>query len=143
MAAKGGAGRPPPAPSPQPMRRRRELGRGRGAFSRRTSHRRPKVRRDEAAQIAVEPGGGVGGLVARAVVLDHLVGVEDVAADLVAPARLDVLALEGGLLRRPALQLALQQARLQDAQRRLLVARLGALVLAGDDDAGGGGGGAR
>ena len=45
---------------------------------------------DEAVDIAVEHGVGAADLVAGAQVLDHLVGVEDVGAHLVAPGRLDV-----------------------------------------------------
>src|SRR3989304_5142059 len=54
----------------------------------------------ERVQLPIEDGLGVAGLEARAVVLHHLVGVEDVGADLVAPAGGDVLPLETGLLLR-------------------------------------------
>ena len=64
---------------------------------------------------------GVAGLVVRPEVLDHLVGVEDVAPDLVAPAGLDVLALELAELRLLLLERSLEQPRLQDLDRRLLV----------------------
>ena len=72
---------------------------------------------------------------ARPEVLDHLVGVEDVAPDLVAPAGLDVLALELADLGLLLLEGALEEARLQDLDRHLLVLGLAPLVLALGDDA--------
>ena len=45
----------------------------------------------EAIEVAVKDIGGRARLVVGAVVLDHLVGMQDVRADLVAPACLDVL----------------------------------------------------
>src|SRR4029079_14260493 len=45
---------------------------------------------EEAVQVAVEDRRRVADLVLRAQVLDHLVGVQDVGAHLVAPAGLDV-----------------------------------------------------
>ena len=54
-------------------------------------------------------------------VLDHLVGVQDVAPDLVAPAGLDVLAAELADLRLLLLERPLEQPRLEDLDRRLLV----------------------
>jgi hypothetical protein len=72
----------------------------------------------------------------RPQVLDHLVGVEDVAPNLVAPAGLDVLALELAHLDLALLERLLEQARLQDLDGRVLVLDLGALVLALGDDAG-------
>ena len=62
--------------------------------------------------------------------------MQHVAADLVAPAGRDVLALELRLLLGLPLQLAARAAGLEDLHRRLAVAVLRALVLAGDDDAG-------
>src|SRR5688500_14269864 len=55
----------------------------------------------EVVEVAVEDGAGVAGLVAGPQVLDDLVGVEDVVAHLVAPARGDValeVLLERGFL---------------------------------------------
>src|SRR5215213_9304906 len=95
-----------------------------------------QIRTDEAVEIAVEHALRISDLEAGAMVLHELVRLEDVAADLAAEAdvlRLAALAGELGL----ALLLAeLRDARPEDAQRRLLVGRLGALVLALDDDAG-------
>ena len=79
---------------------------------------------------------GVAGLVRGAQVLDHLVGVQHVAPDLVAPAGLDVLALELAELRLLLLEGPLQEAGLEDLDGVLLVLGLRALVLALDDDAG-------
>src|SRR6266545_3871841 len=90
----------------------------------------------EGIEVTVQNGPCAGGLVARPQVLDHLVGMQDVAADLVAPAGRDVLALELPDLFLLLLQPALQQARLEDLDRGLLVLRLGPLVLALGNDAG-------
>ena len=78
---------------------------------------------------------GVAGLVAGPQVLDHLVRVQDVAPDLVAPAGLDVLALELPDLGLLLLERALEQAGLEDLDRHLLVLGLASLVLALGDDA--------
>ena len=75
-------------------------------------------------------------------VLDHLVGVQDVAPDLVAPAGLDVLALELADLGLLLLERPLEEARLEDPDRHLLVLGLAPLVLALGDDARSGGGSA-
>ena len=75
----------------------------------------------ERVEVAVEDRLGVAGLVARPQVLDHLVGVQDVAPDLVAPAGLDVLAPELAELGLLLLERALEQARLEDLDRHLLV----------------------
>src|SRR5450759_2057096 len=88
----------------------------------------------EDVQVAVKDRRRVGRLHAGPVVLDHLVRVEDVAPDLVAPAGLDVLALE-----LPQLDLLLLQAPFQEPGREhlcrgLAVLRRRALVLAGHDD---------
>src|SRR6185369_9425339 len=48
----------------------------------------------ERVEVAVEDRARVAGLDVRPEVLDHLVGVQDVAPDLVPPAGLDVLAAE-------------------------------------------------
>src|SRR5665647_320006 len=91
---------------------------------------------DETVDVAVEHAAGVAHLVLGAQVLDHLVGVQDVRAHLVAPARLDVPG--HGLLHRVLLGLALQQQPgLQDAKGRGPVLDLGLLVLHRDHDAGG------
>ena len=80
---------------------------------------------------------GVAGLVAGAQVLDHLVRVQHVAPDLVAPAGLDVLALELADLGLLLLERPLEEARLEDLDRRSPCSGSAtALVLALDDDAG-------
>ena len=89
----------------------------------------------ERVEVAVEHGGRVRRLDLGAQVLDHLVGVEHVAPDLVAPARLDVLAAQLAQLGLLLLELALEEPRLQDLDRGLLVLGLAALVLALGDDA--------
>src|SRR5262249_4384022 len=69
-------------------------------------------------------------------VLDHLIRVQDVAPDLVAPAGLDVLAPDLAELRLLLLQGTLQQASAEYLLGNLPVLRLRALVLDRDDDAG-------
>src|SRR5262249_55269049 len=74
-------------------------------------------------------------LVTGAEILDLLVGVEDIAPDLTPePGVLHRTPLLRHLLLAPLL-LELGEPRLEDAHRRRLVRRLGALVLALDDDA--------
>ena len=91
---------------------------------------------DEPVERAVEHGLCVAGLVVGVVVLYELVRVEHVGADLTAEA--DVLRHAPLLreLRLPLLLLQLGEARAEDAERGLLVRRLGALVLALDDGPG-------
>src|SRR5262245_45362520 len=69
-------------------------------------------------------------------ILDHLVRVEDVRADLAAETRVGDLAPFLGELRLALLELVLGQTALQDPHRRLPVRELRALVLALDDDPG-------
>src|ERR687891_194522 len=102
-------------------------------FSRRLGE---QVRVDEAVERSIEDGLRVPDLVVGAVVLYELVRVEHVRADLTPEA--DVL--RGSPLPRE-LRLALFLLELgetgaEDAERGLLVRRLGALVLALDDDSG-------
>src|SRR4026209_1748073 len=96
-----------------------------------------ELRLHERVQVAIEHGGRVAGLVGSPKILDHLGGVQNIAPDLVAPARLDVLTLERSKLGLLLLEGALEQAGLQDLGRVLLVLGLRPLVLALDDDAGG------
>src|SRR3954447_19089261 len=91
---------------------------------------------DELVEVAVEHGVDVADLVAGAQVLDDLVRVQDVVADL--RAEVDVLRL-ALLARDLLLALALQllgQLRAPHPHRRLAVLRLRALVLALHNDAG-------
>src|SRR3990170_4035747 len=99
--------------------------------------RRLLVGAEQRLQLPVEHGFGIAGLIAGTVVLHHLVRMENVGTDLVAPGGRDVLPLEPLLLLRPLLQLQHQEPRLQHLERALLVAVLGALVLAGDGEAAG------
>src|SRR3990172_9587088 len=108
-----------------------------GARRNLAANRRLLVGAEQVVQFPIEHGFGIAGLIAGAVVLHHLVRMEYVGADLVAPGGRDVLPLQPRLLLRPLLQLQHQEPRLQNLQRALLVAVLGALVLAGDGEAAG------
>ena len=91
---------------------------------------------DELVEVAVENCLRIAGFVSRPVILDELVGLEDVAPDLAAEVGLLGGAAFAGELLLTLLLLELGQPRLEDPQRRLLVGGLGTLVLALDDDAG-------
>ena len=107
------------------------------AARRRPAGRQPlELGPHEVVEVAVEDRLGVAGLVVRPEVLDHLVGMEDVAPDLVAPAGLDVLALQLPDLGLLLLEGSLEETGLQDADRHLLVLGLAPLVLALGDDPG-------
>jgi hypothetical protein len=54
-------------------------------------HLRGKISFDEIAQIAVQNSGRVSRLLIGAVILDHLVRMEHIGPDLVAPTRVDVV----------------------------------------------------
>src|SRR5438128_1800461 len=93
-----------------------------------------EVLADEIVEGTVENCLRIAGFVLGAVVLDELVGVEDVAADLAAEANLlGGPALLGEFLL-ALLLLKLDEARPEDTERGLLVRALGALVLDLDDD---------
>src|SRR5215210_7847287 len=96
-----------------------------------------KVGVDQVIQVAVEDPVHVGGLRPGAVVLYHLVGVEDVGADLAPPLDVRPFAFQGGQLLLALLPLELEEARPQDPHRYLAVLVLAALVLALDDGTGG------
>src|SRR6185312_13214977 len=91
----------------------------------------------ERVEVAVEHAVDVADFDLGAGVLAHLVGLEDVGADLAAEVdvELGVLHLAGGGAF--FLELELVEARAQDLHRHVLVFVLGALVLALDDDVGG------
>src|SRR3954468_3386867 len=91
----------------------------------------------EGVEIAVEDSTRVARLVVRAEVLNHLVWVQHVASDLVAPTGLDVLALQLPDLLLLLLERSLEEPRLQHLDRHLLVLGLAAFVLALGDDPGG------
>src|SRR6266540_1942956 len=97
---------------------------------------RQQISANEPVEVPVQDTLGVARLVLGAVVLDELVRVEDVAADLAAEA--DVLRRAAFLrqLRLALLDRALDEARLEQPQCGLLVGRLRALVLTLDDDPG-------
>ena len=96
---------------------------------------RAQVSLDEGVEVAVEDRARVRRLDAGAEVLDHRVGLEHVAADLVAPARLDVLAAQPRHLGLSLLHLALDELGAQNGHRPVAVLVLAALALDGDDDA--------
>src|SRR5262249_42624823 len=97
---------------------------------RRLPHPGPQVALGEGSDLAVEHGAGVARLHVGAVVLDQVVRVQHVGANLITPAGLLVLALELGLLGLALVGLDLSQAREQDLHRRFAVLKLRALVLA-------------
>ena len=75
---------------------------------------------------------------AGAQVLDHLIGLQDIGADLVAPADFGLGFIFARGFGFAALQFGFEQARFQHAHRGGAVLVLAAVILAGDDDAGGG-----
>src|ERR671913_1160386 len=89
----------------------------------------------EGVQVAVQDGARAGRLVPGPEVLDHLVRVQDVGADLVAPARGHMLAAQPTELLLALLQLELEEPGLEHPDRELTVLGRGTLVLAGDHDA--------
>ena len=91
---------------------------------------------DEVVESAIEHGLGVTGLVLGPVVLDELVRMEDVAADLTAEPNLLLRAADLLQLRLVLFHLDVVEARLQHAHRRVAVAVLRSLVLARHDHAG-------
>src|SRR5258708_5327903 len=125
-----GRGRPPGAASARSVPLRH--GRAQGALG-----PRDEGGLDEAVQVPVQPPRHVPHLEFRPVVLDHLVRVHDVGADLAAEG--DVLLGRRHRVQLGPLLLPLQivEAGLQHLQGHVAVADLAALVLAGDDDAGG------
>src|SRR6516162_725536 len=94
-------------------------------------------RRHELVEVAVEHGAGVGGRHAGAQVLHHLVGLQHVGTDLVAPADVGLGGLRGFRLGFAPLELALVEARPQHGPGGGAVLVLGALGLADYGDAGG------
>jgi hypothetical protein len=85
---------------------------------------RPQVGANEAVDVAIQDTTGVARLQVRAQVLHHPVRLEHVRPDLVAPARLDVLALHRGPLRLAPLDLFVEEARHQDLHRHVAIAAL-------------------
>src|SRR3954447_10922750 len=90
----------------------------------------------ERVELPVEHVGGARRLDAGAQGLDELVGLEDVGADLVAPADVGLRRRLGTRLLLAALELGLVEAGAQHVPGRRPVLVLRALLLAGDDDAG-------
>src|SRR5918998_2463966 len=91
---------------------------------------------DEGVDVAVQHAIHVRRLLARAVVLHQLVGVEDVGSDLGTPLDVRLLPAYGGDLALPSLALELEEARPEDPHRYLAVLVLAALVLALHHDPG-------
>lgn len=87
-----------------------------------------EVGSDEGVQLAVHDAGDVRRLAGGADVLDELVGVEDVVADLLPPLRLHRVAADLLDLRRALLLGDHQQLRLQPAQGLYLVRQLAPLL---------------
>lgn len=87
-----------------------------------------EVGSDEGVQLAVHDAGDVRRLAGGADVLDELVGVEDVVADLLPPLRLHRVAADLLDLRRALLLGDHQQLRLQPAQGLYLVGQLAPLL---------------
>ena len=96
-----------------------------------------EVCEDETVQIAVHHGIHIAGLVVGAVILDHGVGHEHIAADLVAPGDLILHALDVADLVQVLLLLDLIQLGSQHLHGGVAVLELAALGLAADHDAGG------
>jgi LysR family transcriptional regulator, chromosome initiation inhibitor len=90
---------------------------------------------DEVVDLPVEHGLCLRGLMARPLVLHHLVRIQDVVADLRPPGAAAV-ALEGGQFAGLFLAAALKQLGLEHGHRGRPVLDLGALVLAGHHDPG-------
>src|SRR5215212_5955039 len=100
--------------------------------------RRPALEEgvDERIEVAVEDAVHIRRLLACAVVLDELVGVEDVGPDLRSPLDVRLLAAYGGDLTLPLLALELEEAGPEDPHRDLAVLVLTPLVLTLHHDAG-------
>ena len=90
---------------------------------------------EESVDVPIQYRRRIADLVLGAQILDHLVGVQNVGAHLVAP-RAAAVALEGVQLGALFQALAFQELGLKHAHRRHLVLQLRLLVLAGDDDTG-------
>src|SRR6266496_2380488 len=88
---------------------------------------------DEVVDLSIENRLGVARLDSRTQVLDALVGVQDIVADLGAPAACRLTA-QLGHLRRVLLALAFKQLGLQDRHGGRAVLDLASLILAGDND---------
>src|SRR5207249_1645956 len=95
-----------------------------------------QIRLDQGVQIAVHHGVDVAHLVAGPVVLDQLIGMERVRADLAAEGDLLFLTSQLGQLLALLLLGDLVKPRLEDAHRRVAIPELRAFVLALDDDPG-------
>ncbi len=91
---------------------------------------------DEGVNVAIHDGLEVGAFGAGAKVLDHLIGLEDVAADLIAPADFAFFAIELFHLRAFFVHDFLIQLRFEDLHGCGLVFVLGALILTGHYDVG-------
>src|SRR5438876_965858 len=100
------------------------------------SARPEQVGPDQPVEVAVHHRLDVADLEPRPVVLDELVGMKRVRADLTAEGDLLLLAGELGELLALLLVRELVEPRFEDSHRRVAVAELRTLVLALDDDAG-------
>jgi hypothetical protein len=91
---------------------------------------------DEREQVTVEDALYVPHFLGGAKVLHHLIGLQDIAADLASPRRLSLLASNVIEMIDPLLAGKLRQLRLEHRHRPGLVLELGPLVLALHDDPG-------
>ena len=105
------------------------------ALPRRCAAELLQVRFDERIDVAVHHALHVGNLELGAVVVDHRVRLEDVAADLAAEAHVGLRRVQLRLLLRLLVRLELIEPVLQHLHRRRLVLVLRALLLRRDDDA--------
>ena len=90
----------------------------------------------ELIEVAVEHGARIGGLHAGAQILDHLIGLQHVRADLMAPADVGLGGLLGGGLLLTPLQLTLVEPRAQHLPGLRPIAVLRAVVLTHHRDIG-------
>ena len=92
---------------------------------------------DEGVDVTIHHSLDIRGLHSGPQIFDHLVGLEDIAPDLVAPSDCTLFSIESFHFGPFLVFLELKDPRLEGFHRSFLVLDLGSLVLAGDDQAGG------
>src|SRR5579884_2469842 len=90
---------------------------------------------DERADVSIKHGGRITCLEPTAMVLHHVVGMQHVGSDLVAPPGRHVLAFEASLLHLPLFQPTFQKPRHENPHRDLPVLDLRSLILTCYDNA--------